>query len=312
MKKISIPLLFLASTLLMSSCLSLVDKKALARDYAALGDGYFSLKQYEKAQNYFSRASELDPKLPLNSFELAKTFAENGQYDKSFALVEDLVKKEPQNAVFLGLKGYILQKTGKTDEARKCLETILVISPYSKDALFNLGVIEFAAKNYEKAFDHWDQLVTIDPKDSEATLLLAKAAFKTDKAERGFQLLETFTSLKPDDMSGVRLQAKQRYERREFSLALQAYETLVAKDPNKPEDWFELSMLAIQAAEDRDRSLEAFKKAFELGFKETKRAEDFIDSLTVDDREAFKKLLPTEKPESSVAPSESALPTPKP
>lgn len=305
---------FLSLLLLVSlgSCLSLVDKKALARDYAALGQGYFELKQYDKAQGYFSRASELDPQLPLNSFELAKTFAENGQYGKSLSLLDDLLKKEPDNTVFLGLKGYILQKTGKTAEARTCIERVLVLSPYSKDALFNLGVIEYGAKEYKKAYDAWASLIEIDPKDSEATLLLAKAAFKADMADTGFQLLESYSALKPDDLSGLRMQAKQRYERREFALALKAYESLVSKDSGNADDWFELSMLAMQAAEDRERSLAAFKKAFDLGFKDRKRAYDFITSLPADEREGFKKLIPEEKPETTPSPGSAPTPSPVP
>lgn len=305
-RKVLIPIAALLLAFHLSSCLSLVDRKSLARDYAALGEGFFQIKQYEKAEGFFSRASELDPKLPLNSFLLAKTFAENGQWDRALSLTNGLLAKEAENAVFLSLKGYILQKQGKTGEARACLEKALEISPYSRDALFNMGAIEFSAGEFEKAYHAWERLVGIDPKDSEATLFLAKAAFRSERDDAGFRHLDDYAALKPDDASALRIRAERRKARREYSLALQAYEDLVAKDPKRAEDWFELSMLAMQAAEDADRSLEALGKAIELGFKDQEKIQAFVNSVAVGQRESFKALVEEGKAKAAQAGSGAA------
>jgi tetratricopeptide (TPR) repeat protein len=290
----------------------------LARDYAAIGDGYFELKQYDKAEAYFSKASQLDPTLPINSYQLAKIFAEKGDYDRAIELTDDLLALEPENGVFLSLKAFCLYKSDKLDQAKIYLEKIIQSSPYSKDALFNLSLLAYANKDFSQAADYLSRLLEIEPSDGDATLLLARTEFLMEKPEKGFELLDAYNKLKPSDSAGLRLIAQKRYERREYSLSLQAYENLVAQDPSKGGDWFELSKLAMQAAENRERSLEALKRAFEAGYDKLDTVEAFITSLPESEREYYRALIPdslihpSPTPGSSPGQSAGGAPTPSP
>ncbi len=261
-------------------------------DYAALGDGFFDLKEYDKAEAYFAKAKLYDPELPINSYKLARIFTEKGEFPRALALTDGLLLQEAQNSHFLSLKAYILFKSEKHEEAQKYLEEVLKASPYSKDCLFNLGLLWYSGGDYAQAKIYLDRLIELSPSDDEALFLLAKSAFKTEDDKKGFELLEILIELKPAEPSYLRLKAQRRNELREYSLALLAYEELVKKDANRAEDWFELAKLAMMAAEDRERAAEALKKAFELGFSNNEVLEAFLTAIPEEDTAYLRAAIP--------------------
>ncbi len=70
---------------------------------------------------------------------------------------------------------YGMLLSGRTEEARKRLNDILLATPTSAEAHFYLGRVEYTEKKYEEAINHFKQAATINPELDEAWVFAAAA-----------------------------------------------------------------------------------------------------------------------------------------
>jgi|GEM_PF-532163 tetratricopeptide (TPR) repeat protein len=264
----------------------------LAKEYAALGDAYFELKRYDKAEEAYRRAADLDPLLAVNSYQLARTYAESAQYDKALTILQDLDKRDSGNILVLNLKAYVLLRQGKADEAAQAYQRVLELTPYSLDALFNAGIVDRMRGDHAKAVERFESILERKPDDVQAMRLLAESYFELGKDERALELMEAYTAIKSEDAEAFRLLASQRAERREYAAALEALSRYLTLTSGDGPAWFERARLELMAAKDEEAALSSFRKAMEAGYKDSDRARLLIDLVSERNQKAFLDLLP--------------------
>jgi tetratricopeptide (TPR) repeat protein len=297
--------------LLSVSCVSSPDKKAIAAEYASIGDAYMDVKKYDQAETAYRKALDYDPGISLNAYNLARSYAENGSFDKAIAIIDSLLAKDSENVIVLSLKAYALLKAEKPEEAGKVYGRVLDLEPYSLDALFNDGLIQRALGNQEEAYERFDAYNSLKPKDEEGLKLLADACFATGRTDRGFELLETYTSLKAQDPEGFLAVAERRTEAREYAAAIEAYDAYLAIKADDALAWFEKARLELVAAHEGEKALESFKKAIGAGYSDKARAEALVAAADEGMREDFTKAggdLLAEEPTATAGADQSMLP----
>lgn len=283
--------LFLSLGLL--SCVAQGSRSDLAKEYAAIGYGYYGLKKFDKAEFYFKKAIEMNAELPIGTYELARTYTENGDYKKGLELVDLLLAKDRQNTILLTLKAYCLLKLGRYAEARTSYMAVEALVPDNANAAYNLALMDIGEESFAESEARLERVIGLSEKDDAAILLLAKVKFKLEKDAEGFALLDKYDSIKERDPAALKLRAEKRALRREYALAMESYDAYLALKPGDPYAWFELSVLAILAGGEREKSLDAFKKCIENGYKEKKRVSDFLSSLSPEDAKPFNDILPS-------------------
>lgn len=90
---------------------------------------------------------------------------EAGEYQAALERLGALQGPAGQDLSVLNLRGAIMTKLGKHNEARELFEAILATDPNYFPAAFNLGEVQFLAGNYEGALETFQRIRRRDPRN---------------------------------------------------------------------------------------------------------------------------------------------------
>ncbi len=97
----------------------------------------------------------------------------SGNIDKAKDIVEDYLKKKPDDPEALKLKAQIAEKEGKDQEAIKALKEAVKVNKKDIDAIYNLGVQYFDDLDYDRAIEQFNIVLRERPKHIDANYNLA-------------------------------------------------------------------------------------------------------------------------------------------
>ncbi|MBA3036782.1 MAG: tetratricopeptide repeat protein, partial [Desulfobacterium sp.] len=109
--------------------------------------------EIEQAIKYMERALELDPESLFLKGELVNLYLQQKENIKALTIVEDVLKKEPENIGALILFGKIKHSLNKIDDAKKIYEKIVEGKPKEKNIYLLLGSIYIDEREFDKATD---------------------------------------------------------------------------------------------------------------------------------------------------------------
>lgn len=95
-----------------------------------------------------------------------------GQYDAALKRLDALSGSLAKDPVALNLRGAILTKLGKFEEARRIFHEALAADPNSLPAAFNLGELDFMQNDYPAARAVFQSLLNRDPRNELLRLKL--------------------------------------------------------------------------------------------------------------------------------------------
>jgi tetratricopeptide (TPR) repeat protein len=107
--------------------------------------------------------------------------------DVALARVDAALAAHPDAASLMELRGAVLARGGKTDEARASLEKAIASDPQLVPALVGLATLEAASSNPARAVELLDRASALRPNDGAAPYLAAQlllAQGKTEEAEK--------------------------------------------------------------------------------------------------------------------------------
>ncbi|MES2263044.1 MAG: XrtA/PEP-CTERM system TPR-repeat protein PrsT [Pseudomonadota bacterium] len=199
---------------------------------ALAGESYMQARDFNKATEYFEKASVLEPKAAalrtslglsrlgsgdptqaISELELATALdtkslpagtalvrAEIGlkHYDKALAAATSLEKAQPDNPVVQDLKGAAY--VGKADmaAARASFDKALVLQPSYYPALANLVQLDMIEKKPDAAKQRLTAFLALDPKSIDAMTALAGLAASQGQAAEASDWLEKASAAHPD------------------------------------------------------------------------------------------------------------------
>ncbi|MCJ8165627.1 tetratricopeptide repeat protein [Pontibacter sp. E15-1] len=157
--------------------LSASEPELLVQFNMQLGDGYNSLKDFQKSNAAYDAvlAQDKDNEHVLNNYSYFLSLR-NENLDKAIEMAERLVAKHPTNPTYLDTYAWVLYKNGKYTEARKFLEQAVALSDdativeHYGDVLFKLGKKEEAVSQWQKAKLKGEASAFIDKKIKDKKL----------------------------------------------------------------------------------------------------------------------------------------------
>ena len=122
--------------------------------------------------------------------------------------MDDALKIEPDNVMFLDFKGLTLAELGKLTESIECFDKILEINPKDTRALFNKGTSlsehvnpydgsSYAKSKAEEAIECFEKVLEIDPNDARALFNKGTACILVDRNEEATTCLEKAVKIDP-------------------------------------------------------------------------------------------------------------------
>jgi len=156
-------------------------------------------RQYPVAIEAFGRAAELDEKYrPMALINRAIANIELEQYDEAAAILDGVVKANPNLARALFQQARIFEKRGQLDQAEANIRQVLAMFPRDRMSLQQLGELCKIKRDYDGALDCFQKILAIDPEDVGAhynLMLIYRKVGRSDDARREAKI---FADLKDD------------------------------------------------------------------------------------------------------------------
>jgi putative PEP-CTERM system TPR-repeat lipoprotein len=260
---------------------------------ALAGESYMQASDFNKAAEYFEKASALDPKAAslrtslalsklgkgdsaqaVRDLQLATRLDGKSQqagialvrteltlqhYDNAFAAVLELEKGQPDNAAIVDLKGTVYAGKQDAARARASFEKALLLQPSYFPAAANLAQLDLREKKPAAASQHLHRFLEKNKTSIEAMTALATLAASNGKLDEATKWLERASAVDPNaiapavNLLAVYLQAGQNQK------ALDLAHQLQVTHPDDP-DLLDLLGKSQLANGLQDEALETYKK----------------------------------------------------
>jgi tetratricopeptide (TPR) repeat protein len=153
-----------------------------------LADYYISVNRMPDARRTLEAVPQNDGQSYLTArLRLARLEVQSGDRKRAYALVDDVLAKDPQNVDALLVKAQLLVSDGKSAEALAAVRDAVAKDPRSAQAQYSLGRLLVAERDAQNAMNAFSEAVKLNPNLGEAELELAKLHFdggRIDLAEQ--------------------------------------------------------------------------------------------------------------------------------
>lgn len=229
---------------------------------------------------------------------LAEALVTSGKGARALERVDAAIAKHPDQPAFHAIRGAVLARGGRVDEARASYEKALALDPTSAAALSGLGTLAIAANDLPAALDLFSRAAKTSPDDAAIAYSIAQIVLAQGKQDEAVRQLREVLVLDPshaaasNDLAwllaaeGQQLdlalalaeQAQRldprpdfmdtlgwvRLQRGETDAAITSFEQAVAGKPKDPTLRYHLG-LALARKGDRDRALATLREALGAG-----------------------------------------------
>ena len=252
------------------STLNLVQsKESIPPDqYSIAGEVYLQTGDVKKAEEYFLKASKLDPSDAKKRTAVASTrliggqvvpafeelkeisasdtgtsadlmlisaYLTRGEFSKALLAIDGLERKEPGKPLAATLRGRTQLALRDIAGARKSFENALVISPEFFAAASSLAALDMTEKNPDGAKKRMESVVTKDPNNTQALLVLVEIAEATGAAQPEIEkLLRKAITASPTDIAPRMRLVNLHLKAKDYKQATAAAQDAVATVPENP------------------------------------------------------------------------------
>lgn len=131
-----------------------------AGTWVLLGRSLMALKRGGLAIEAFGRAHELLPDDVKTGFELAQALVRTNRMQAARELLEDLIRRAPENFMVADLYGRVLRDFGALDESLAVYDHALALRPDHADIHLNRSLTLLSMGRFETAWDEYDYRVS--------------------------------------------------------------------------------------------------------------------------------------------------------
>lgn len=261
--------------------------------YAIAGEVYLQNNDIKKAEEYFQKASQQDPKNARNRTALALTHLAGGQvdsamdelqdiaaadagvtadlalisthlrrqeFDKALTAIDGLEKKQADKPLAANLRGRVLLAKRDVTGARQSFERSLQIDPMFFPSVASLAALDLADKKPEDAKKRFDAVLAKDPKNTQALLALAELAARTGAPkDEVAKLIGNAVAANPQEAAPRRLLIDFHLRNKDVKQATSAAQDAVAALPDNA-DLLDALGRTQQAAGETNQAIATYNK----------------------------------------------------
>jgi tetratricopeptide (TPR) repeat protein len=254
--------------------------------YRMLGDYYLGREENAKALAEFSSLVTQHPK----DIQVRKTYIQllvlNHRIDEASSLDDEVIKKAPQDADALALRGEIQLLQGKVDDSIKTLQSALHIFSDNAFAHYQLGRALQKKGNAQQGETELREAVRLNPSLAEAWRALGEGAIRRADWPGLHNIAVQLKKIAPRSPEGYLFDATARANQNDAASAEADLTQLVTLAPNNALGYVKLGQLRLaqkrlneaesyyrQGLSRDPNSLEALRGLVELNFRRNKPAE---------------------------------------
>lgn len=212
------------------------------------------------AQRHFLYIIKKQPENKKAFISLASTYFQQGEFDKSFKYINDVLRKDPRYRDAYIMKGTNYLALGKRDLAKSSYETAV-----QQDSKFFEGYLALAYLYSEDkepiALEYFRTAVTLRPQSVDALYGVAYTLQEQGKYEEALAAYRQLISVDPKFHLALFNEAyiKQFYQN-DIDSAIYFYSSAIDLEPEFVKGWHNLGLCYV-AKKDRTNALKCFAKA---------------------------------------------------
>ncbi len=229
----------------------------LARAYMAQGES----QNLDQARIHFQEALKFEARYTPAKLALAELAMARGENAQAVQGAEEVLKSDPTNLAAHLMRSNGLMRMGEHQKARDEVTATLKLYPKSNDAAFQLGQLDFAARNYKEAEATFQALMQAN--DSRGLLGVMESKVAQGQWDQAIQVAQAQIQKSPDRRDYQVALATIYFRAGKFTNSAAEYQKLIDKSPKSSDLYVRLGESKANA-NDTAGALEAFKKAREL------------------------------------------------
>ena len=170
--------------------------------YLARGVLYVQLALYDKAEDDFEKAHELDPRQSLSAAAQGMAAVQANDLDRALKTVQEKLARKPGDALLLYLQADILAQKGaepgtpEFQTAMRSAKKAVALQPTLAGARGVLAKLYMQDGQYPAAVEQCRKALEIDPKDQTAVYRMIQALRKTGNKDEIPELLKRLALLR--------------------------------------------------------------------------------------------------------------------
>jgi tetratricopeptide (TPR) repeat protein len=188
-----------------------------------------SIKGRESIIKNANKRLDQNPRDPEALSELGDVYFREENWEQAYRTYGTLAElgRQGPNEFEANLRwGLSALKLGLTDEAYKGLYAARTLNSTNFDAAYNLGILEFQRKNYEKAVQLLNQARIQDPEHAPTLRTLGHSFFRLKKNKEAMTYIRKAIDLAPDDKESLYTLAECYYEANQTEQAVRVFSHL--------------------------------------------------------------------------------------
>jgi len=226
-----------------------------------LADYYITVNRAVDARRTLEGVPQTDRQSYLTArVRLARLELQAGDRKGAYALIDEVLAKDPQNVDALLVKGQLLVGDGKSNEALAVVREVVAKDPRSAQAQYALGRLLVAQRDSQNAMNAFSEVVKLNPNLGEAELELAKLHFDGGRIDLAEQFARSAATKVSGDGEALILLAHIDLLKGRLASAERTLTTLLKANPGSPAFQTEFGRLQL-VKKNRSEARAAFERA---------------------------------------------------
>ena len=210
----------------------------------ALGDLYLSMNELDKASSRFEAAAAAHPEARGAQIRLFYTRLRQKDFDGALGLMESLLQKQPDDPMWMNLKGAALLAKKDKAGATAVWQQVVKDHPELVAAHLNLAGVYNKDKRWAKARAEYEAVLAVKPKHSVAHRQLAVLDMKEGKLDDAIAHLEQSLASVTDGRVAMALAAA-RLQKGDVAGAAAAADKATQIAPKSAAAWLQAGVIAL-------------------------------------------------------------------
>jgi Flp pilus assembly protein TadD len=140
-------------------------KVSQAHSFNNMGNIQMYRRNYAEAIKLYQAALKIYPGHEKSLYNMTLALINCGRWQEAYKHADMLIAKFAVNASYFNLKGLILMKQGRYQEARSVLLEALKIAPFNRNAAVNMGIVLSLTGKHEQAANLFKRVQRHYPRD---------------------------------------------------------------------------------------------------------------------------------------------------
>jgi tetratricopeptide (TPR) repeat protein len=216
---------------------------AFAKPYDDLGVLSINRKDFQRAEQLFRKAVQLQPALMSSWVGLALALKNQARFPEAEEICKQILTRQPNDLFTVQLLAQVLEDQGQSLEAGRWFRRVVDESPNSVNAVAALARHHAHRFEYSQAIELYRRAVELDPRNPMHHFSLGRYLLVIGFAREALEAYDNGLALSPDSAhaQSARLDALRALGRTDEVIA--GYRSLVGKGVDVAASWWNLSSL---------------------------------------------------------------------